>query len=79
MGRWPLIQWYAREDSNLWPLAPEASALSAELRAQVLLRPLYRSSSSGISSKPESFERASEVEFATARRLPLVGYRRAMR
>jgi hypothetical protein len=28
--------WYAREDSNLWPLAPEASALSAELRAQVV-------------------------------------------
>lgn len=25
---------YAREDSNLWPLAPEASALSAELRAR---------------------------------------------
>lgn len=25
--------WYAREDSNLRPLAPQASALSAELRA----------------------------------------------
>ena len=27
--------WYARQDSNLWPLAPEASALSAELRARL--------------------------------------------
>ena len=25
---------YARQDSNLWPLAPEASALSTELRAR---------------------------------------------
>jgi hypothetical protein len=32
------IEWYAREDSNLWPLAPEASALSAELRAQIAFR-----------------------------------------
>jgi hypothetical protein len=36
--------WYAREDSNLWPLAPEASALSAELRAQAFWRQLYLSS-----------------------------------
>jgi hypothetical protein len=28
------FSWYARQDSNLWPLAPEASALSAELRAR---------------------------------------------
>jgi hypothetical protein len=40
-----VIVWYAREDSNLWPLAPEASALSAELRAHVSLRQLYSSSS----------------------------------
>jgi hypothetical protein len=37
-GNWGgTSSWYAREDSNLWPLAPEASALSAELRAQVVL------------------------------------------
>jgi hypothetical protein len=41
--------WYAREDSNLWPLAPEASALSAELRAQIYWRQLYLSSRIGIS------------------------------
>jgi hypothetical protein len=33
--------WYAREDSNLWPLAPEASALSAELRAQTYVQEHY--------------------------------------
>jgi hypothetical protein len=43
-----MIRWYAREDSNLWPLAPEASALSAELRAQVLFSQLYRSSWAGM-------------------------------
>src|ERR671910_207639 len=37
------ILWYAREDSNLWPLAPEASALSAELRAQTSREELYSS------------------------------------
>ncbi len=29
-----IIFWYARQDSNLRPLTPEASALSAELRAR---------------------------------------------
>ena len=31
--------WYARQDSNLRPLAPEASALSAELRARTYAVP----------------------------------------
>jgi len=30
--------WYARQDSNLRPLTPEASALSAELRAHEYLK-----------------------------------------
>ena len=33
--RYGVFHWYARQDSNLWPLAPEASALSAELRARI--------------------------------------------
>ena len=29
-----LIKWCARQDLNLWPSAPQADALSTELRAQ---------------------------------------------
>src|SRR5690606_19971671 len=32
---WPLHHWYARQDSNLRPIAPEAIALSPELRAHM--------------------------------------------
>jgi hypothetical protein len=42
------IVWYAREDSNLWPLAPEASALSAELRAQTSFEELYPSATADV-------------------------------
>ena len=28
-------KWYARQDSNLWPLGPQPNALSTELRARV--------------------------------------------
>ncbi|CCF86250.1 hypothetical protein NITHO_940008 [Nitrolancea hollandica Lb] len=29
------VAWYARQDSNLRPFAPEANALSTELRARI--------------------------------------------
>lgn len=34
----PFLRWYARQDSNLRPPAPQADALSAKLRAHILSR-----------------------------------------
>ncbi len=70
--------WYAREDSNLWPLAPEASALSAELRAQTSFGQLYPSSRA---DKPTARwsprSQGFQVAFVAAMGLPFTGYRGA--
>ena len=69
-----MIVWYAREDSNLWPLAPEASALSAELRAQTCFRGIVpqftdRHANHGL----WAFKKCFEVAFAVAKGLPCAG------
>ena len=52
------VTWYAREDSNLWPLAPEASALSTELRARTGTKhTAIRARSNRIPPKPWRFRR----------------------
>jgi hypothetical protein len=61
--------WYARQDSNLWPLAPEASALSAELRAHL--------SDMASSVHHEDFDPVREAQKLAAvplQALPFAGY-----
>jgi hypothetical protein len=75
-GNWGgTSSWYAREDSNLWPLAPEASALSAELRAQVFWISLYPISETYIPTTGECVRSRVGVASVCAKRLLLAGYR----
>ena len=65
---------YAREDSNLWPLAPEASALSAELRAHICLRQLYPNDGFGAEAGTEARCRHDGLAVSIPDQLPFVGY-----
>ncbi len=48
------ILWYARQDSNLRPLTPEASALSAELRAHECLESIARTTDTNNHRHPKA-------------------------